>query len=246
MICQVLQEDLGVHYNMERVENISFTNSKDLFLNGLISDRNGGTCMSMPVAYTAIARRLGYPVKLVEAKAHWFCRWEGKAPDGKEERFNFDGAGSGFGVHDDSYYKTWPRPISDDEVARGEYLKSLSPGEELAAFLSARGHCLLDNGHVRDAQAIYAQAHRLHPASRDHFGFFVDSVKRELPRPAFVSNAWETPEPSAVRNIDADIDRINAINESNRRRQDELWRRAMPSAPSPFQPSPLGATEGRP
>ncbi len=40
----------------------------------MIADDNGGTCVSMPVLYTAVARRLGYPVKLVLAKGHAFCR----------------------------------------------------------------------------------------------------------------------------------------------------------------------------
>src|SRR5262249_46571614 len=129
MLVQVLQEDFGVHYDMERVEHVDFRNSKDLFIHGMLQGSNGGTCVSMPVLYAAIARRLGYPVKLVEAKSHLFCRWEGCGPDGKDERFNFDGAGSGFSILDDSYYRSWPKPISDDEITRGEYLKSLNAAE---------------------------------------------------------------------------------------------------------------------
>ena len=72
MLLQVLQEDLGVHYNLERVRDINFTDSRDLFIHGMIADKNGGTCVSMPVLYAAIARRLGYPVKLVLAKEHVF------------------------------------------------------------------------------------------------------------------------------------------------------------------------------
>ncbi|MEM9185490.1 MAG: hypothetical protein AAGB00_03230, partial [Planctomycetota bacterium] len=59
MMLQVLQQDLGVHYNKERIRNIDFTRSKDLFLHGMIghgriSKTNGGTCVSMPVLYTAV------------------------------------------------------------------------------------------------------------------------------------------------------------------------------------------------
>lgn len=189
MLVQVLQEDLNVHYNMDRVERIDFTNSKDLFIHGMINDSNGGTCVSMPVLYTAIARRLRYPVKLVEAKAHLFCRWEGIGPDGEFERFNFDGAGKGFGIFDDSYYRNWPKPVTENEIARGEYLKSLSPSEELAVFLAARGHCLLDTGHIHEAEISYAEAHRLHPAVRDYFNFLVDSIQREASQdPAIAIN----------------------------------------------------------
>jgi len=57
LLAQVLQEDCGVHYNMERVRNIDFKNSKDLFIHGMIDDPNGGTCVSMPVMYVAVGRR---------------------------------------------------------------------------------------------------------------------------------------------------------------------------------------------
>jgi Transglutaminase-like superfamily len=83
MMIQVLQQDCGIHYNKERIRDIDFTKSQDLFINGMVGTDNGGTCVSMPVLYTVVARRLGYPVFLVTAKAHVFCRWD----DGKE-RFN--------------------------------------------------------------------------------------------------------------------------------------------------------------
>jgi hypothetical protein len=171
MMVQVLQEDLGVKYNLERVRDIDFTKSEDLFIHGMIGRDNGGTCVSMPVLYTAIGRRLGYPIYLATAKAHLFCRWD----DGKE-RFNIEGSGDGFSAFDDSYYMTWPKPISEDEVKVGHYLKSLSPGEELAVFLSARGHCLEDNGRKADALVCYAQALQRRPDSPDYFSFLANSM----------------------------------------------------------------------
>jgi Transglutaminase-like superfamily len=248
MLLQVLQEDLSVHYNMDRVTKVDFTNSKDLFIHGLIDDKNGGTCVSMPVLYTAVARRLGYPVKLVEAKSHLFTRWDGVGPDGKQERFNFDGAGSGISIYDDdSYYRKWPRPISDDEVARGEYLKSLSPAEEFAVFLAARGHCLLDTGKVQDAQVIYAQAHRLHPASRDYFSFFVQSVKREMPaataQPTFVSDDTDVRRVPSGRDFHDDVRRLEAANRHGNIEQQE---NTMPRVASPYPSSPFGTIPGKP
>ncbi|MFO8014339.1 MAG: hypothetical protein R6X20_13660 [Phycisphaerae bacterium] len=47
MLLQVLQEDCGVHYNKERVRDIDFTNSRDLFLHGMVGSHGGGTCVSM-------------------------------------------------------------------------------------------------------------------------------------------------------------------------------------------------------
>jgi hypothetical protein len=163
-IVQCLQEDCGVHYNTERINTPDFRNSQDLFLHGLVGSTNGGTCSSMPLIYTAIGRRLGYPMKLVLASSHIFCRW-----DGENERFNIEGASNGgVSYYDDNYYRTWPKPISEASIQRGEYLKSLTPAEELSSFLIDRGMCLDQNGRYPEARAAFAEAHRLMPQSEFH------------------------------------------------------------------------------
>jgi hypothetical protein len=193
MMIQVLQQDCGVHYNMDRVRDIDFTKSQDLFIHGMVGRNNGGTCVSMPVLYTAIARRLGYPIYLVTAKAHLFCRWD----DGKES-FNIEGSGNGFSAFDDDYYMKWPKPISEADVKAGHYLKSLPPGEELAVFLSARGHCLEDNGRTAEARVCYAQALQRRPDSPDYFSFLLASLGFRQ-RPAIPSVARRQPvEPAMV------------------------------------------------
>ena len=72
-------------------------------------------------------------------------------------------------------------PISDEEVKRGTSLKSLTPAEELAVFLSARGHCLEAAGRLPEAQFAHAQAHVLAPASPVYLAFLASAVKKELP-----------------------------------------------------------------
>jgi hypothetical protein len=171
MMLQVLQEDCGVHYNHDRIRDVDFTRSQDLFLHGMVGSDNGGTCVSMPVLYTAIGRRLGYPIYLTTAKEHVFCRWD----DGKE-RFNIEGSGEGFSSFDDAYYMKWPKPISDTEVKAGEYLQSLDAAESLAVFLAARGHCLEDNGRRADATVSYAQAAALAPKRTIYQGYLVQSM----------------------------------------------------------------------
>jgi hypothetical protein len=143
MLVTVLQQDFGVHYNLERVKDIDFTKSQDLFLHGMVGSSNGGTCVSMPVLYTAVARRLGYPVYLVNAKEHLFCRW-----DKSGERVNVEGTNRGMNSLADDHYMSWPHPIAQHEVDAGLYLKSLSNAESFAAFLAARGHCLEDSGNM--------------------------------------------------------------------------------------------------
>ncbi len=159
-LAQVLQTKCGVHYNMERVENIDFTNARDLFIHGMINDPNGGTCASMPVLYVAVGRRLGYPLKLGATRAHLFVRW-----DGPDERFNIETSGDGFSSFPDDYYKSWPLESTDDQIRKRGYLVSLSPVEELAQFMSLRGSCLTCNHRMEDAFNAYSVAHRYAPSN---------------------------------------------------------------------------------
>ncbi|MBU0637799.1 MAG: hypothetical protein KKB50_02965 [Planctomycetes bacterium] len=164
-IVQVLQEDCGVRYNPERVYAPDFRDSRDMFIHGMLPGASGGTCASMPVMYVAIGRRLGYPMKLVQAKAHLFCRWG----DG-QERFNIEGASNGNVNYDpDEYYHTWPKPLSKADLASGVFLSSMTATQELAVFLDIRGVCCRANHRLPDARAAYAEAHRLEPRSQNTF-----------------------------------------------------------------------------
>jgi tetratricopeptide (TPR) repeat protein len=160
ILLQVLQEDCGVKYNPERIRNIDFTNSKDLFIHGMIDDSNGGTCASMPVLYVAVGRRLGYPLCLVPAKGHLFVRWEDK-----KDRFNIEGTGSGFSSYPDEYYHTWPLPLNENEKTSGQFLVSLTSSQELATFLATRGHCLYDIKQYSSAAHAYSYALKFDPSN---------------------------------------------------------------------------------
>jgi hypothetical protein len=122
-----------------------------------------GTCSSMPVLYVAIGRRLGYPLKLVTTKSHLFIRWESAA-----ERFDLEATGRGMNRYEDEHFKHWPYPVTVEEIQADGYLKSLTPVEELALFLSLRGHCLKEAGRMAEAAASYAEAVRLAPGSRPY------------------------------------------------------------------------------
>ncbi len=153
VLVTLLQQDFGVHYKPERIQSIDFTQSQDLFIHGMVGSSNGGTCVSMPVLYTAVARRLAYPVFLVNAKEHLFCRW-----DGLGERVNIEGSSRGLNSYSDDHYMNWPHRITQLEVDNGLYLKSLSASESLAVFLAMRGHCLEDTGNRKAALACYSRA----------------------------------------------------------------------------------------
>jgi hypothetical protein len=172
MLNTVLQQDFGVHYNLERMRDVNFSNSKDLFIHGMINDQNGGTCVSMPVLVTAVARRLGYPVRLITTKAHVFCRW-----DAPGDRINLEPSGVGLNTFPDEYYKSWPMPSSETEIAANRFLVSMTPKEELAMFLENRGHCLMENKKLAEAETAFAQAGALCPGM-GRFRCFLAEARR--------------------------------------------------------------------
>ncbi len=158
-----LQRDFRIGYNPERIQpagdfepnDAFFGDSRDVFLHGLLTDRRMGTCGSLPGLYMAVGRRLGYPLKLVETKAHVFIRWEDA-----RERFNIEASGRGVGWYDDEHFKNRPMLVTDEEIAACGFLRSLTPQEELAMFLSIRGHCLMAMGKAAEAVAAHEQALR--------------------------------------------------------------------------------------
>jgi tetratricopeptide (TPR) repeat protein len=188
-LLQTLQEELGVRYNPARVHDAKFQDpkcfdpdfrdSRDLFIHGLI-DGPGGTCVSMPVMYTAVGRRLGYPLKLVQTRAHLFVRWDD--PEGKcfgfPERFNIEGAGEGIASYDDEHYRTWPEPWSEIDEAEGWYLNSMTPREELASFLATRGDCLTDNERLAEALQAYEWAAAVAPHDKRYLSILAHTERR--------------------------------------------------------------------
>jgi hypothetical protein len=170
MLSTVLQQDLGVHYNLERAprpfellepNDVFFANSQDVFLHGLTGGKHHGTCSSMPVLVVAVGRRLGYPLKLVTAKNHVFVRWE----DGRE-CFNVEATTEGFVSHPDDYYRQWPEPMTTEEQEAEGFLKSLTPAQEFAVFLSVRGFCCETMRRADWAVGSFFQAAKRHPECR--------------------------------------------------------------------------------
>lgn len=228
-LLQVLQEDFGVKYNPARVRDPSFQDpkclepdfrdSRDLFIHGII-DGPGGTCASMPVLYVAIGRRLLYPLKLVESRGHLFFRWDDPSGLrlGVSERFNIEGTGLGIGSYPDEHYRTWPEPWSPAEEAAGCYLKSLSPTEELAAFLCTRGECLTDNERIPEAIQAYRWACVLMPNDARY--------RNQLNR--LLSRCSPTPEQI--------YQHITAVNRQNQARREQLLTLATRQQRPPVAP----------
>lgn len=203
MMGVVLYEDYNVRYNPELIESPSdtpppndhfFADSNDILIHGLIGSRHLGTCSSMPVLYIALGRRLGYPLKLVSTRAHLFVRW-----DSPTEKFDVDATSKGVSHYDDSVYRQWPFPVSDEEIKAEGYLKSLTPAEELSVFLSIRGMCQTEHGLRGDALASFNLAYRYEPAWKGN-QVLLAQARQRLARPVILSQQ----QPPASLNVPTD------------------------------------------
>ena len=188
----------------------------------------GGTCVSMPVLYTAIARKLGYPVSLVTTKGHVFARWE----DESGERFNIEATNQGLSIYNDEYYKTWPMPITDDEIERFGYLQTLDADESLAVFLCSMGHAQADTGRPRDALRTYQIAGSLDP-DNPMYGGFAAQVARHA---GLLDEQFAR---TGHRRGIGPLAEHRRIQEMNRRNRQRTNPHGLPGAPVPY-PRPEG------
>ena len=157
-IVTIVQREFGVQYRRDLMDgDLDWRDCRGVFVNGTLNGF-GGTCTSMPVLYTAIGRRLGFPLHLVGTKAHLFCRWE----DG-EERFNIEGAGRGMNSYPDEHYHEWPISITQQDISMRFYLHNQTPRESLAWYINQRGGVLRDNMQYEAAVRHYYHARELWP-----------------------------------------------------------------------------------
>ena len=74
--------------------------------------------------------------------------------------------------------------------------------EELAVFLSVRGHCLEAAGRLPEAQLAYAQAHQLAPTAIQYLAFLAAAVRKEMPEWQQVRvDLGQTTSPSSAKAI---------------------------------------------
>jgi len=188
MLAQVLQQDLGVKYDRRAVGNFSFADPAVAFIHGMIptpapgssiQNTPGGTCASMPVLYVAVGRRLGYPLKLSTTDSHVFVRWDGEDHENPRFRGRFNcETTNGFHRFNDDYYKSWPTQLTERQIEVNGFLESLSPAEELAQFLAARGHHGADVGRIDFAARCYENAYRYDTRRPCYQSWFVEIAMR--------------------------------------------------------------------
>ena len=205
MLIVVLQEDYGVRYNPARIHDPDFTNPADLFIHGMIDPAGeGGTCVSMPVLYTAIARRLGYPVNLVTTKAHVFARWD----DGLGDRFNIEGTNRGMRTPTDEELVSGNTHAKPEEIEQIGYHAALDAHESHAVFLASLGHVQLDTGDPARAAETYAHAASLDPDNA-LYPYFIATTSTPEDPPIRVGMGHQR---DGYFDIMSRIDRINREN----------------------------------
>lgn len=158
-----ISEVLGIRYKDEQrdLKAILYTDASDLFLNGVIDTRRG-TCGNMGALFVALCWRIGWPVKLVTAKAHFYCKFDDGEVQHNVEPTNFD---RGFRTPFDSHFKE-EHGIPDIAVDIGSDLKPLSPRELLGVFYGLRGRHNRDCERIQDAEEDYLFARTLFPQNR--------------------------------------------------------------------------------
>ena len=165
MLCQFLEQYLGINYKPEQreVKKISYTNPGDLFLNGVLDTREG-TCGNMSVLCLSLCWRLKWPVYLAQSWWHSFCRYD----DG-QRTINIEtsciGEG-GFSTPSDESYIRQDNLRSSDIGPSGGNLTALKPWQMLGCFFGARGRYWYDCCDARGAEADYGRASKLFPESR--------------------------------------------------------------------------------
>ena len=161
-LVSIVLRDLGVRYNQAIMEDpFDGRDSCELLLHGILFGR-GGSCVTMPLLYAAIGRRLGYPLFLCYANEHVFLRWQDQ-----QERFNVEGTSWGFSEKSDEDLLRSGPGLKWDDVNRG-YLTNLTPRHEVACLLAQRGRCLLENLQIWDALTAFHTAHEMHPVFPPH------------------------------------------------------------------------------
>jgi hypothetical protein len=140
----------------------------------------------LPVVFAAVGRRLDYPIRLVKAREHQFCRWDDPITG---EQFNIEGSSPGVNAYPDAHYRTWPKPMRpNDEQAFG-YLKTLTPRRELADMVAHRAFQLADCKRYFDAVDTFVTALELDRPYASYAHAAVDTIEewsrdvgRRLPR----------------------------------------------------------------
>lgn len=163
-----LCDEYEMSYDMKTMMDPNYSNPEQVFITGLLGSERRGSCASIPILCTAIARRLGLPIRLMQTPAHFVMRWDDPITG---EVFNIETNGMGVDFFADSHYMEYPYHTTELDVKRGYCLTVLAPQQELACFLRIRGHVLQARDRSSEAMIVHAHSYHLWP---EHSGQLLD------------------------------------------------------------------------
>jgi hypothetical protein len=144
-------------------ERSFFSDSSDIFLHGLLSDKRFGTCASLPILFVAIGRRLGYPVSVAQAYMHNYLYYN----EGEGKHFNFEATENrGFLTPTDDEYR---HPTFMEAPSSPEYFKTrgllqpLSNKETFGHILAERAAVFRSEGRHEEEAKTWEIASRYFP-----------------------------------------------------------------------------------
>lgn len=108
-----------------------------------------GNCVSMPILFLALGEKLGLDLTLSTAPLHLFVKFTDRATG---QTWNLE-ATSGAGFTRDEHYRK-QLPMTDEAIANGVYLKTMSRREALAMIATGILDTLLATGQYDDAIAV--------------------------------------------------------------------------------------------
>lgn len=159
---------LGTGYREDHRERqaqtgrILYTEPDDVFITGVLNTRRG-TCFSLALLYVALGRRIGLPVSLACAAAHFVCRYEqGFVIHNIESTVS--GKGAFAAPPDEAFFEKKEIP----RIAQlcGSDLCPLTPRQMLGVFFGMRARHLENINNFPAAEPDYLLARYLFPNNR--------------------------------------------------------------------------------
>ena len=226
--------DIDYIEDQKKVTEIRYTDPADLFLDGLIDEREG-TCGNMPALHVAICRRLGWPVSLASVAAHSVCRYDDGEVVYNIETTDTDHGGMVAAATDEQLLTRFNLPPR--ATTQGSDLKRMTARQMLGFFISLRARHFADTDRTDLADRDYALARSLIPDHRRTYMASMDAALktghrlfelREVGHPLGLSQhlnrvfARESSDNgnnsiASFSGID-DIERMNQVNRANQQR----------------------------
>ena len=167
----VLYRHLGLTLNLDchdSTKPYDGSDSRNQFIHAVLMDGHPATCCTAPVIFAALGRRLGFPIKLAKTRQHIYCRLD----DPNGECFNIEATNQGYYRMADDDYRRWPKPVDEESIRRGGFLRSMTPRQELSVFLNLRAVVFLENLQPSESVEALYYACQVDPSEFFHYNHF--------------------------------------------------------------------------